>query len=46
MKVWIVIEYNDYVADCIVGVFDSEEKALKSRNESPVWRYIKECEVE
>ena len=46
MKVWIVFEYNDYAADNIIGIFDNEEKALMSHSKSPIWRYIKEYEVE
>ena len=46
MKVWIVFEYNDYITDGIIGIYDSEARAKEVHGECPVWRYIKEYEVE
>lgn len=46
MKVWIVFEYDDYTTDRIIGVYDNKEKATEVHKECPVWRYIKEYEVE
>lgn len=44
MNIWIVFEYAEH-GNKVVGIYKEEERAKKTHQESPAWRYIEEYEV-